>query len=87
MKYSVIWKRSAENDLASIWIAAANRQAITDAVEALEREAATNPLNLGESREENTRVAFRGPLGIQFEVLDSDRLVTVLAVWNCLRRR
>lgn len=34
MKYRVVWKRTARDQLAAFWIAASDRQAITDAANA-----------------------------------------------------
>jgi hypothetical protein len=80
MNYTVVWKREAEDELADFWMAAIDRQSIAAAAHRLERALGDHPLTIGESRNETTRVAFDGPLGVFYEVSDADRLVTVLKV-------
>jgi hypothetical protein len=43
---------------------------------------ASDPLNLGESRLDDVRVAFKYPLGLEFEVLDDVKAVVVYEVWR-----
>jgi hypothetical protein len=80
MKYTVVWKREAEDELATYWMAATDRQSIAEAAHRLEQALGDRPLAIGESRNAATRVAFDGPLGVFYEVSDADRLVTVLKV-------
>jgi hypothetical protein len=48
----------------------------------LETLLADDPLNVGESRQDLSRIAFEKPLGIIFDVSPEDRLVTVLKFWS-----
>ncbi len=50
MKYSVIWLPSAEDDLATIWTNAPNRDAVSNAARQIDIQLATNPQDAGESR-------------------------------------
>ncbi|HVK11391.1 MAG TPA: hypothetical protein VM597_21660 [Gemmataceae bacterium] len=78
MKYQVVWDRLAEEELAAIWLAASDRNAVTRASEWLERRLAVNPLDLGESRRSSVeRIGFYPPLGIEFEVIEDDLRVVV----------
>jgi hypothetical protein len=45
-----------------------------------------DPLDCGESRAGNLRVAFVPPLGIDFKVFPEDRLVHVVTVWKTGRK-
>ncbi len=86
MKFTVMWTSKAEEHLANIWIFADDRQAIVAAAARLDAQLATNPLECGESRTENWRIAFEAPLGIDFRVFPENRRVQVLAVWRTDRK-
>lgn len=80
--YAVVWTPQAEDELAAIWVAAADRQAVTDATHRLEQQLAQNPLGTGESRDSSVhRVKMVPPIGIDFDVIEDDKRVLVQAVW------
>jgi len=82
MKYQVTWGPRAEEMLTDIWLVAADRKAVTQASHWLEQQLAFKPLELGESRASSVqRVAFRPPLGIEFEVIEHDKRVVVQGVF------
>jgi hypothetical protein len=82
MKYQVVWDQLAENELAVQWLAAPDRNAVTRAAAWLEHHLMSDPLHLGESRDSSVhRVAFRAPLGIDFEVIEDDKRVVVRGVF------
>jgi hypothetical protein len=87
VKYTVVWTPDAERELAEVWNDAADRAAITDAANILDRELARNPTKVGESRPSGLRIAHCLPLGIRFAVSENDGLVRVVAVWYCRRLR
>jgi hypothetical protein len=82
MKFTVVWKPAAERHLMEIWMRADDRDAVTKAADAIDAALARNADRQGESREEETRVTFFAPLGIDFEVSLDDRQVRVLSVWR-----
>ena len=84
MKFTVIWKPSAERELAQIWDSAdANdRRDITIASNAIDHQLAESAERAGESRGGNDRIHFEPPLGIRFRVSVADRMVVVLNVWR-----
>jgi hypothetical protein len=82
MRFTVIWRPSAEQKLATIWTAADDRQAITNAADAIDALLSTGPLEVGESRVANTRILTVSPLSVYYDVDVSDRLVAVWAVWR-----
>jgi hypothetical protein len=86
VSYTVVWIREAEDELAALWLDAADRTLITDAVCEIDGDLAIDPIAVGESRQYMQRVAYHLPIGIRFEILPADRLVKVLAVWNCCPR-
>jgi plasmid stabilization system protein ParE len=82
MRYTVLWRPSAEQRLAEIWTAAADRAAVARAADSIDAKLAQNPLSQGESRVGNTRVLFVDPLGVYFEVVVDDLRVWVFDVWR-----
>lgn len=77
MNFTVIWVVHAQDQLAEIWMAATDRNAVTAASYRLDQQLADDPLNLGESRGGIERIAFEPPLRILFRVLEPDRRVEV----------
>jgi plasmid stabilization system protein ParE len=81
MKCTVVWKPTAEEELARIWSDAVDKAAITTAANQIERDLETNPRSVGESRAGSNRIHFQPPLAIQFRVAKAHSLVYVLEVW------
>ncbi len=82
MSYTVIWTPVAEQKLAAIWIAAADRAAVAAAANETDLFLAKKPRLCGESRSGARRVMFAGPLGVEYTIIEDDRLVRVLTVWH-----
>jgi hypothetical protein len=82
MRYTVIWTPTALNVLAAIWNQAEDRNAVTAASNEMDRVLAAAPREQGESRKGNVRVMFANPLGVEYEVIEDDLKVEVLAVWR-----
>ncbi len=82
MKYTVAWVPAALIELATIWNDADDRGEVAAASDEIDKQLAMAPLSVGESRGGNARIVFAGPLGIDYEVVEDDRMVTVLAVWR-----
>ena len=55
MKWTVVYRPDAANELAAIWLNAADRQAVTDAANSIDEQLARGPSNAGESRKRNPR--------------------------------
>lgn len=81
MSWTVVWLPAAEQELAAVWMAAADRNAVTAASARLDRRLARRGPRVGESRSGGLRVAFAAPLGILFTVDRPARRVTVAQVW------
>ena len=86
MSYRVVWRPIAEESLAEIWLTARDRQTIEAAADQINDDLSEHPLDVGESRFSNVRVAFLGTLGILFEILESEQEVQVLDIWQCRDR-
>jgi hypothetical protein len=72
----------AIGQLAAIWTAAADRNAITAAVHVIDQTLAVDPDTVGRIVFDTVREYNRPPLGVEFEVIDADMRVWVLTVWD-----
>jgi plasmid stabilization system protein ParE len=81
--FRVRWKKTARNDLASLWTEAdsAMRQAITEAAHRIDQLLARTPEEQGESRPGNSRIFFVAPLGVRFRILPEQATVWVMRIW------
>jgi hypothetical protein len=77
MNWTVVYRPSANDELANIWMDALDRQAVSQAANSIEKQLGSDPLLAGESREENMRVIIEPPLAIHYDVVPDDKLVTV----------
>jgi mRNA-degrading endonuclease RelE of RelBE toxin-antitoxin system len=80
MKYTVLWSTGAENQLAEIWLTAADRQAVTQAQAEIDHELSRNPLQKATHVAEGLYRLRIAPLQILFELSEPDRRVRVVAV-------
>ena len=81
MKYTVVWKTSAEAALAEIWMRALDRSAVAQAANKIDDILSTDPHLRGKSHLGESRILFAAPLGIIFRVDEPNRIVRVIAVW------
>ncbi len=80
MKWTVAWIQNAEEELTELWLRAENRAELTRAAEAIDVRLADDPIDFGESREVDERIAFLGPLAVEFTVDQKQRRVFVFHV-------
>jgi hypothetical protein len=80
--FRVVWNRRALNQLAAIWVAATDQNAVTVASNTIDQALANDPENEGESRPNHRRVMYSSPLGVRFRVYPDRNLVRVLACWQ-----
>lgn len=80
MTYTVVWKRSAEAELADLWLNAPDQNAVALAANTADALFRQDPLSQGESRADGNRILFIAPLVLSFHVSPADRLVTVTAI-------
>ena len=81
MKFTTDWQ-AIENDLAAIWVNAADRQEVTDTANMIERLLKHDPMNVGEARDGNTRILIVPPLAIYYDVIVDDCRVVVWQLWR-----
>jgi hypothetical protein len=83
MNYGVEWPAEAENDLATIWNDARDRNAVTEASAWLDAQLTGDPLHFGEPWTSSVhRIAVSDPIGIEFEVIEDDKRVIVHGVFT-----
>ena len=82
MKWTVLWTPSAEKHLAAVWLASADRNAVTSASHAIDTILAEDPENKGHENFDTVRTLVVWPLGVDFEAIAADRIVYVLSVWD-----
>ena len=80
MKFTVVWKPSAKRDLATLWEAAEDWQAIAAAANGVQSQLTRAADRAGESREGDDRIIFKGPLAVTYRVSTTDRTAVVLQV-------
>lgn len=85
MTFTVVWRPSAERNLAQAWLDAVDRQAVRDATDAIDALLRTAPDEVGESRASATRILTVSPLTVYYDVHHDDRVVAVWAVWRSPR--
>jgi hypothetical protein len=81
MRFTVTWHPSAEAELAEIWLAAPDREAVTQAVHAIDHLLATEPLKHGEEFY-GDRILVALPLAFTYTVNEQDRTVQILQAWH-----
>ena len=79
-RYQVQWHEAAENQLMAMWIRSANKDAITGYVDQIDRILARDPLEQGESREANIRLAFFRPVCVRYLVDETLRIVLIQTI-------
>ena len=82
MNFQVVWLPGALQELAAIWMAAANRNAVTTASNAIDLQLAASPHTTGTLVFDTVYEYSHGSLGVEFEVIDADCRVFVLTVWD-----
>ncbi len=79
-RYSVVWVRSAQDELTELWLNAPDRNAVTTAAHAIDQELREDAPVKGSELSEGLRSLFTPPLKAIFTVRDDDRIVEVLRV-------
>lgn len=86
MTFSVLWKARAEEQLAAVWMAARDRDAVASAANRIDSLLRSDPSSRGESRAGAIRILIVPPLAVTFEVNEADRTVLVLDLRPLPRR-
>ncbi len=81
MRFTVVWTASTQDDLAALWLSAAQRDVVQRAADDIDRRLRTDAHLLGQPFFED-RVLVVPPLAVAFSVSMADCLVTVWQVWS-----
>ena len=81
MRFTVIWRRRAQGELANVWINSSDRQAVSDAAARIDRILRIDPHLRGRPFD-GDRILVEEPLAAVFTIDPGDRKVEVLAVWH-----
>jgi plasmid stabilization system protein ParE len=79
-RFTVVWKRDAEDDLAQIWLGASDRSAVSTATSAIDRALADDPEIKGAPIAEGLRRLVVPPLIAVFWISADDRRVHIDAI-------
>jgi hypothetical protein len=82
MKHFVFWMPHADEIVQKLIAESGDHAALVAKLREIEYWLKWYPLEFGESRYENVRVAFTAPLGVQFEILQDPPTVIVINVWR-----
>jgi hypothetical protein len=77
MPFTGVWLPSAQAELANIWVASLNRQAIADAANRIDQDLRLKPERIGRPKG-NYRVYADPPLVVAYQVNPDDCLVRVV---------
>lgn len=80
MRYTVVWKKSVQDELADLWLSAPNRNAVTVATNVIDERLKNDAAMEGIPVSEGLRAFIAPPLRILFAVSEPDRVVEVLRV-------
>ena len=76
--HEVDWDNPALDQLAAIWMKAADREAVVRASDEINQLLEIDPINAGESRTDDYhRVLIHGPLMVYFQIIESEKSVMV----------
>jgi hypothetical protein len=78
IRYTVVWHGSAQDELAELWIAARDRNAVTAAAHVIDVELSHDAAAKGVEVTEGLRAFFAPPLRILFTVDEGNRVVEVV---------
>jgi hypothetical protein len=79
-RYTVVWTKTALDELAELWINARDRNAVTAAAHVIDAELSQDAATKGVEVAEGLRAFFDPPLRILFAVDEGDRIVEVAGV-------
>ena len=82
MKWTLIYLPQAQDQLANIWLKAADQAIVTRAADLLERQLREDPYSSSIARHDNSRIMIEPPLAAGYDVSEEDCMVTVWAFWH-----
>lgn len=82
MKWKLVWLRPADDALIELWLLSPDRSKLSEAIDRLEDSLRRDPYQEGESRGENRRVVFSGPIAASILIDDFRRVAYLVEIWQ-----
>jgi len=79
-RFTVVWLQDAQNQLAVLWMDAADLRAVADAANAIDSVLATDALTVGVHLREGLYSFELPPLRVLYSVNNDDRIVEVASI-------
>jgi plasmid stabilization system protein ParE len=76
-RFTVVWTRTAEANLANIWMNAHDPAAVSAAADTIDVELSQNPASIGSPDREGMFRLSRPPLEVLFSVREPDRIAEI----------
>ncbi|HMP08312.1 MAG TPA: hypothetical protein PJ982_18335 [Lacipirellulaceae bacterium] len=81
--FTVVWQSGVQAELASLWLAADDREAVAQAANEIERKLSRDPTRYGLPIKEGLYSIEAPPLRVLFEIREADRIVEVACARLC----
>lgn len=85
--YELVWTEDAQQRLAAVWLASDNRNGVTRATDEIDNTLERFPASAGECLFDTVRELEEPPLSVEFEVLEEEKKVVVMNVWETTKGR
>jgi len=85
--YELVWTEDAQQRLAAVWVASDNRNGVTRATDEIDNTLERFPANAGECLFDTVRELEEPPLSVEFEVMEEEKKVVVMNVWETTKGR
>lgn len=80
MRYTVVWKPEADDELADLWMSCLDQRRFSVAANAIDPTLKDDPSQKGQWIDDQTKQLYIYPLSVVFEIIEADRQVRVLKV-------
>ncbi len=80
MKYTIVWRPSAVDQLLALWLETSDRQGLTAAADEIDPTLQNDPILRGETLAGSIRILLIEPLQVAYRVLEEDRTVVILSI-------
>ncbi len=81
MNYRVDWSPAAHDRLERLWVTAVNQAAVLRAANAIDYYLAEDPYRQDAHRIGDESTIIVEPLAVDYEILETERRVAIIAVW------
>ena len=79
-RFTVVWLKEVQDDLAEIWMTHHDRESVAEAANVIDDSLASDPWNQGGELKEGIRFFLAPPLRVLYSIKEADRIVEVVLV-------